>query len=605
MMRHTRRIVLCGLGLCVASALGCTSGQRNVSTDKATDVGAEAHAQAVNERLVWADALSERVSKRRDRAWKRPPVWASREVEALDPPAREAPEGAGEEAALLFEALLGVRGAGFTLGAPARAKYAYYDEGKDELVFAAKAPREALEVALAAALGEALLAQYYEPGGGAGAWDAWLARRTLSDGEAMMAALLESLDTTADVSSDRPDLLERAPLVRSWALGHEGDIGSSVHGFTHRVGLGMVNAMYRSQGWSGVELLSAAPPEATVSAARHGEWMNGQAAPRWTWPTGLDDGMARQGLEIERSGSAGATTIAAIVEANGATITSLALAMAMRGDHYVSYAGDGERVVVWASQWETPTVAVEAQAQVEKLLAAREGGGRRSRVWRDGLDLVVAVALESPDAPLEIAERALDATVEFPARGEFPVAYTNSATEKVLLGRELASYDADDGAWSEPTLGVKMDLSALGDGWKVDLNDRGLLRWFARREGQLVQLSVELSDPLAEDGFEAPEYASNLAEAMGKAIPGATAKAEHTAYPFGKVIEVRVDGAAERMRVVHFRKGTILFTYSVRGPAEEFDALWRSAAGALSTLQGLSTGAPGDGEGTPEYTIEP
>lgn len=599
---RARRVVVCVAGVVMASALGCTSGQqKSAPGEKVADVGAQARAKVAAERVAWVDALAERVAQRRDRDWKRPPEFVARDVAALEPPAPAWSPEVAQEAALLSEAFLGAEAA---YGASPRERLAHVDEVTGDVVYAARAPREALSPALAAALTDALLRQYYPAAEAPASWDAWLTGQVVRDGDAAVGGLLESLGTTADVAADRPDLLERSADVRSWALA-SGEPGSSSHAFTHRVGFSFVTSLYRSQGWNGVEMMRMSGPTTTTSAARHGEWMNGQGAPRWTWPATLDEGMARQGLEPARSGRVGAAMIAAVVEANGAPPEALSLSMAMRADHYVAYEKSGERVVVWASLWETPSLAAQAKGELERRLAAVAAPGRRVRVWRDGLELVVAVALGAPAAPLELAERALEATVDFPPRDGFALPYVSSSTERALLGRELGAYDEETARWSEPTLGVAMDLGALGDGWKVDLNARGLLRWFARRDAELVQMSVELRDPLAGGpAFDAPEYAAGLGQAMGEAIAGAEVEVTRATYPFGQVIEVAVDGEAERMRVAHFARGTILFTYSVRGPAEGFDALWAGAQGALATLEGLSAARSGEPEGTLEYTIE-
>ncbi len=599
---RARRVVVCVAGVVMACAAGCTSGQKGAPSEKVADVGAQERAKVAAGRVAWVDALAERVAQRRDRAWKKPPGFVARDVAQLDPPPPVWSPEVAEEAALLGEALLGVKE---VPGAAPRARLAYVDEATGDVVYAAKAPRDALAPALAAALNGALLRQYYTAVPTPTTWDGWLTAQLVRDGEAAVAGVLESLGTTAEVVADRPDLLERSVDVRSWALATKGGVGSSAHAFTHRVGFAFVTSLFRSQGWNGVEMMRMSGPEATTSAARHGEWMNGQGAPRWTWPGTLDEGMERQGLKATRKGSAGAATIAAIVEANGAPPAALSLSMAMRADYYVAYEKEGERVVVWASLGGTPSLAAQAKGQIEARLEAVSAPHRRVRVWRDGLKLVVGVALGAPAAPLELAERGLVANVAFPARDGFALPYASSSTELALLGRELGHYDEATKRWSEPTLGAKMDLGALGEGWKVDLNSRGLLRWFARRDTELVQMSVELRDPLAGGpAFDAPEYATQFGQAMEKAIAGAKANVERKTYPFGKVIEVGVDGDAERMRVAHFARGTILFTYSVRGPSEGFDALWKGAQSALSTLEGVSDAASGSSEGTIEYTIE-
>ena len=113
---------------------------------------------------------------------------------------------------------------------------------------------------------------------------------------------------------------------------------------------------------------------------------------------------------------------------------------------------------------------------------------------------------EAPDWRALVA-----ATPRFAQREPHPITVSPSLSERLIEGAQRATLDAR--RWHDPALGLSMRLDALDGGWDIQRNTASGVRWYARREGALLQLTLEPRE-LSAPPFDDPAWGARMESAL-------------------------------------------------------------------------------------------
>ncbi len=592
---------------------------------------------AILSRAVESDAseLMAATEHLRDRSFRTHPGWRTRDG-ALEPPPTCRGETYEQETSLLGRILFGLDDATPVAPVTAFRKLAYFDSNSGEIVFRRDASSaRKLEVAVVMALVEALDAQHFEPIPRVSTLDGCLARTAARDADKLMVAaahvasegqpprnvLRQLAEQPGRSLAIEPlgDYLRRADKGPEAPVGSHAELAKRLTTFLLREGLSLGAAFYRANGWSGVELLHSFQPDSTADIVRPDRWMQGRALGDWSWPgdSPLDESKA-----ATRSGRAGPAMIAAWLSQKFRPDLARTVYSGWRSDAFrygtaESEQGDTEAWrFEWISQWDAPSSARQIAAGFEKLLGDHyETSGddvATYTVVRAGLK--VGVAVESAAQPAD-SNWPTDATYLTAAKVQYtprdPLPTTFQPTRTVRFRQTATDATLDNSIWEDPASELMVDLGVVSD-WEIRLSRTLPLRWFAKRDNYVLQMTTELANPFGPD-FGSDAYMADLEEAFTASIRNSTfTPREMSETPISERIQFQVEGQKSdqswRLAAWQVRHGDVIVTISLQGPTDTFDSKVHSARTVVESLE--ATGKPPQGvstednEGSIEYEIE-
>jgi hypothetical protein len=588
-----------------------------------------------------ATGLIERAEQVRDRTFETQPkleaVTSSDEL----PAAPEEPDQVAVERTLLLEQLFGQTSAPAedALGTPTPAfsRLAGYDKAKHRVLYiqgdGAKKERAA---AIVAALVQALDAEQFDALPTPTSWDEQLAlqaARYATVSFALAQHLLETHhpDKAPDLLATRPELAAELPVLAKW-LDTSGStetfltkLDARQEAFVLREGWTLAAALYRSSGWSGVELSRLMPPRRTADVVRPDEWMSGEGVGEWRWPSEKDNQGEPSHAGTVRAGKVGPGVTSMWLE----DVVAPQLARTV----YAGYISDAYRFFderddaparfEWLSVWNSPDAARQVTAAFEKRLRRRFDDATDPTdhfvVFQKGLKVGVIIS-EAPDqansaeTKRERAQKLLEGHIlTLMPRDALPTSYVPTRQDRLIEAMQAATMKKRQ--WVDPATRLRMDLSPLGDDWRVQQPDHGPVRWFASNpDGTLLQLTVELDNPFGPE-FSSDAYRERLVEAFQSSLE--QAKLEHVALTDktpsrGLVVRLsgQVDTSPRTLQLWQFERDDLIVSYSLQAPPEAFDEHRELAESILDDARTIEAAsqtddAPADEpNGSIEYQVE-
>jgi hypothetical protein len=617
--------------LCIIAGCETSGGQQDTANPSDGD-----------DATILSDALGSDASKLttatehlRDRSFKSLPGWSAREG-ALDPPSHCRGDTYEQETRLLGRILFGLDDTAPVAPVSAFRKLAYFDRDSSNIVFRRDAPSaQKLEVAVVMALVEALDAQHFDAVPRAATLDGCLGRTAARDADKLLVAgahlardgrtprtvlrQLAQQPGRALAIAPLGDYLRRAEKGPEAPVESHDELADRLTTFLLRESLSLGAAFHRANGWSGVELLHSFHPESTADIVRPDRWMQGRALGDWTWP---DDSPLAEPDAARRTGRAGPAIIAAWLSQKFRPDLARTVYSGWRSDTFRygttdSEGGDTEAWrFEWMSQWDSPSSARQIAAGFEKLLGEHyDASGNDAATYtvvRAGLK--VGVLVQSAARPAD-ADWPTDATyltaakVQYSPREPLPTRFQPTRTER--FRRTATDASLDENIWQDPASKLEVNLSAVSD-WEIRLSRTLPLRWFAKKNDYLLQMTTELANPFG-PAFGSDAYMAHLEEAFTASIENATfTPGDMSETQLSERIQFRVEGQKAdqswRLEAWQVRHGDVIATISLQGPADQFDSNLQPARDVVDSLQASgeppeSTSAEDD-EGTIEYEIE-
>ncbi len=560
----------------VALALIFSGCQASSAPQPSANASADASPARPDARLV---ALIAEVEALRDRRFERPPALVAQPVAALTP----IPSPAPRDAALLARAL------GHAHSAPDAAAprhlLARYEPDAHQVRYALNAPdAEALEDAIVGALVDGINAPHFPAPDASQSWDERLALRAALDGDAMFVMTLRRARLTlptldAAQLAQRPELVLQHRTLSAWLDGPDAGLWAS----THREGLALVAALHRARGWSGVEYLRGARPKDTLRVAWPARWLRGEERASWVWPEPLMQAKAK-GWEALEQGHVGVPLTVAWLSRVMAPAQARAVTSALVDESYWLMGRGAQRHFIWLSHWATPH---QAQQLAQALKPPPDAP---FSLTQQGLNVVMVASLgeagEAPDWRQLVA-----ATPRFAQREPHPITVAPSLSERLIEGAQRATLDA--GRWHDPALGVSMRLDALDEGWDIQRNTASGVRWYARRQGALLQLTIEPRE-LSATPFDDPAWGARMEAALTQrgANPMRVTARDEQLGASGRVRRWRLSDATDTPTLEVWQTALgpdVLLTFSL-GSSDM--ARWSPVASAIFNTLTLDDDAP-------------
>jgi len=387
----------------------------------------------------------------------------------------------------------------------------------------------------------------------------------------------------------RPDLAERVGGVGALLAG-EGDVlGRAVM----RESLALGAALFRAQGWAGVEWGRSEGGKRSLDVVRPDRWLSGDGEATWQWPSEFEDVQAARRWELAGEGSVGpllaSVWLEGVLDARGAR----SIFGAWLADAYRVYEGPGEegQAFVWLTAWRTPHEAQQVAQAMERALLERLGREARTgrmRVAVQGLNVVLTSYESAQDPELldDEIEALAGAAVAFLPEEPAPLRFEPTTYERYVEVAEGATLEGS--TWIDPGAGWKMSLGAL-EGWTVQKSDEVHVRWFATHEdGSLVQWTAELVDPLG-PAFGSPAYVDQLTETFAASVKDSEPQIVIAPSEAGPRVQLLASGKVEEqeieLRLWQWERGEVIVSYSVQEPASGFGLRLGEAESALETLE--------------------
>jgi len=542
------------------------------------------------------DAIFAGVERARDRRFEARPTLSAKQARTLAPPSVTLEGGLAVEWLVYTELFLGRPELGANPKVPAlrREHVARYDASSNTIEYAAAhQDATALEAALGAAIVEAL---DHHDGAAPASLDQFIARRAVTHGDTAFVGALQDIDAhhiQAPTLARRPELAATTPTLAPY-MSVDKEPWATIEGFTHREGLGLVSALYRSHGWGGVELATATPPTSTASVISPASWMNGMDDGAWVWSSTWETDWRRDGWSEEHRSTLGPAMILAWlahqrdhaaalmhrkedpVDSDGARMTyalsnSLLqiLPASWEAGEWRMWRRGNDTTLIWVTQWDAPTTVSTARQVFEQALLVDPSLERSVSAQTNGLKLAVVVTTAEDIDAIELASSIAASThVMFNEREAIKLGYKESDRERLIRGAQAMRLEAS--TWTDPELGLRADLDAVAD-WKPQLSRDGLVRWWARNEGVTVQLTTELVPPGMPD-FASDSYRDQLARNLSQSLQDANiANSRQHDHDLGVVhsLELRghINGTPRTLSLKHLRRGDVLITLSVNAPA--------------------------------------
>ncbi|MFW6058367.1 MAG: hypothetical protein ACOC9W_05885 [Persicimonas sp.] len=428
-------------------------------------------------------------------------------------------------------------------------------------------------------------------------------------------------------------------------------VSERLHTTVLREGWTLGAALYRSSGWSAVELARLTPPERSADVVRPDQWMNGEPVGQWTWPEERmpeqdepeqdepeqdepeqdepqQDEPQQDEPEAGAAGHVGPALIAIWLEETVGAQAARSTYGGYISDAYRYFPGDEspdseqpddqqQARLEWLSLWNSPDNAQQVARAVELRLRKRfeDADDPESQfvVFQQGLKVGVILAEMPADEMRERARFLLDAhKVQLMPREGLPTSFVKTRQDE--LAEQMQEAELEERVWRDPATNLRLDLSQLGDAWTVQQPDSGPVRWFARHDedGSLLQLTVELDDPLGAD-FGTDAYREQLTEVFSQSITDADVQQmpQVDMLPEPNLalrINGKLDGQPRTLQMWQFKTDDLVVTYSLQTPPEHFEEHRSAAASILEDAQPLEgadePAAEQGGSGTIEYEVE-
>lgn len=636
------RVLAIGLALItvVTSSSGCKTpddGQQGDTVDNASAQGAEALTQLLE---TDTESLVSTVETLRDRSFEKPPSWRAK-TGPLETDAGEVQNS--DERALISRMLFDLEKAPAALPSPAFERIARYDAADHTIVFRKDASdAEALEFAVVVALVDALESQHFDFSTESSTMDGRLAGDAGARSGEMLAAAAYLLRQRDDLSlrtfARRPALsLQLSPLGddlrrergrKPTPVESPDDLAKRLRTFTLREGLTLGAALFRSNGWSGVELLDSFGPESTADVVRSDRWMDGSGLGTWSWP---ETSSWNDAHPVEAEGRIGPAMTAIWLGQVFRPDLARTVYSGWRSDayRYGTYDSEGDEGTAWrfewVMQWDSPSSSREIAAAFEKVLgkhyATAAGGGDEVtyQVARKGLKVGVLLESAATPAPDDLPDDAtylVSSTVKYHQREALPTSFEPTRAEEFRQAARQANLEKQETqTWTDPASGLSANLSAVSD-WTIRTSQTLPLRWFAKRgDGFVLQLTTELVNPLG-PSFGTDSYRENLQTAFTSSLKDASFEHEgETDQPVPQTLRFGVDGSKTgrdwRLEAWQIKHGDVIATLSLQGPASGFDAWLAPAKKVAASIERITDTPPGtaddtssDSEGSIEYEIE-
>jgi hypothetical protein len=486
------------------------------------------------------------------------------------------PGRVSEDRSFLLEVLFGIETAPPD-SPPGHSDLAVFDRDSDTIRYMIAESEAETQRAVFAAVVQAIDSEHFEELEDATTWDGYLARQTAKGSTTAFARVADAVADLDDVDPSlvarRPELVARIDgvddIVAPTGEANRGSISALEREFTQRESWTLAAALYRANGWSGVELAGLMPPTRSADVVQPGNWLSGEPSARWTWP---ED----QARSADREGHVGAAVTAFWLSK---TVSSTALRTLFAGwtsDRYRHWNATDARPArfEWLTLWDSPGSASQVTKAFELTLRERFPAEPDAHyvVFQKGLKVGVIISEEPPEQRRARAKEILEAKVQFAAREGLPVSFVPTRSD--IVAERVAEATLEANTWSDPASGLEMDLSPLNE-WKVDRPEGSAVRWFARGEhGALVQLTMEMHDPLGPE-FGGAAYRNELRNAFTQTVEDANISGiSNVELQFGRTLQATVDGTFEgtptRIRFWHFKVDDLIFTYSFQAPSEAF-----------------------------------
>jgi hypothetical protein len=561
---------------------------------EATDLAS----QSDDERLI------SRAQQVRDRDFEDPPtLTAVDSAEELPQPTPSA-DDVGAERELLLEQLFDAGDAASEIARPKPpfAELAGFDADENEVRYLrTHSDSDELEAAKVAALIEALDAQHFDALPQPDSWDAELAleaarQATVTFG--LAAHLLDEHpgDVQPSLLARRPELAQTLPILGTrfeagaQERGRADELAARLQALTLRNAWTLAASLFRSSGWSAVELARLSPPERSADVVRSDQWMAGEPVGRWSWP--------EQSAEPAQSGLVGPAVAALWLQDVVEPQVARAAFSGYITDAYRRFEAtdDSAARFEWLSLWGSPDsardVAGAFEMRLRKRFADSDDPDAQFVVFQKGLTVGVIIAQMPQEQLRERGRRLLDAhTVQLDPREGPPVSYVPTRQDE--LAEQMQRAELDERVWRDPATNLVIDLGELGDEWSVNEPDRGPVRWFATHQsGSLLQLTVELDDPLG-PSFAGEAYRSRLLDAFEASMRDAkreTIAASDTLPGPGLTVRLSgtIDGQPRTVQLWQFARADLVVSYSLQAPPQRFDAHRSLAKSILDQARPLS-----------------
>lgn len=578
-----KRAILFGA---VIAAVGCKSGKVEQADPQPP---ATAAMKAPAELDLDFALLVDEVQLLRDREFRERPRFRA-QPDYIAPPS--CVDACRNERELLTEVFLGA--------APKPTRLAHYDRGSGEVVYAESADPRELEVAIIVALVEALDRQTGAPLAPATTWDAHLARQAVHRGPGVFVAALRE-------GRRRQKNLDAAQLGAHPEVLAELVPESVVAEFAQREGFALTAAMFRSGGWSAVELLRNEPPTTTAAVVRPDRYLQGADYGAWQFPTALDESRTGAGMNLAESGRLGPASFVMWLSRYIDPRVARAAYLGLESDHYRVWRTDGAWTWEWVSLWNTPSTAQQVVEALDAGLRVQAPDGRYSVLRKGNTVAVIGASKPLGATAMELGAKLVEARPTFQPGTKKGLSFVPTPADR-LHTRALEA-TLEEGIWSDPVTGITIDLSSL-TAWKIQKTDETSVRWFAKHaDGSLLELTTEVASPLRPP-FADAAYAADLGEAFRKTVTlQGELSSERSTLPTPSTIHLGFTGQTDagenrRFEVWHFPAGDYLVTLSLQCDPSAFDARLAEVRPVLGTVEMMRSEAEDRSGGIIEFRVE-
>lgn len=278
----------------------------------------------------------------------------------------------------------------------------------------------------------------------------------------------------------RPDVGFQLKNVKRW-----------ITPFAAREGFAFANALYRSNGWSGVEYAIAEPPKSSAFVSRPDRWLSGDTLGHWQLPEASAPAVSQ--------GTVGPAYLEEFLDTVLSPSQSASIHQSWMSDTYRFMEDEKGWSFEFVSMWRTPSDA-------EQMVEAFDLGLRVKKrdavfaVTRTGNRLaVVGVSDGEFEKALNRAVEMVRSSVSFNQSDKKLLTFTPTDYDRMIAGQSAITID--NSTLKEPISGFV--FPTLGTEWEIKLQQKGALRWGAVSGKTAMQFSVELSDLLG------PEFSSD------------------------------------------------------------------------------------------------
>lgn len=461
---------------------------------------------------------------------------------------------------------------------------------------------DALERAVFFAAVQALDAQYLSKSSTAAPRNT-LAEHVSRKASALFALSLWEIQGThprvsMETLAQRPELVWQANTWVSKVLKpKDSSWGAHLNAGQAKLGLGLASVMARAQGWNGVDLLQAQSPQDVLGLMQPAPWMEGQDPAQWTWSAAWLKAAERQGWIQQERALMGPLVLEYWLTQHPQVSPQVAatLPLGLQAQDAQIFVRSKGRALVWMMQWKTPHWANEAAGLFEAISKTYAVKGHTMEVKSEGLLTILTVRPTAQPWVLEGDMMGLLKTqVRYPASNRFALAYRPSLLDRVLAGAKNASFK--DGLWTDPDVGLRADVAFLGDAWKVQANTKGALRWYAKADDGMIQLSIDVHDPLGPQ-WGTPQSIDAISTKLLKALPQSTLTHKKAiTHPLGKGFELvftsPINGTASTWSIWIVEYDGMLITFSASSSTASHGTVSQHAARIFAGLQGTHGARP-------------